>query len=168
MKQHELRSFRKLLRMLERLTANQLKEESCCHGVTLAQCHTILEIEALDQATTIALAKRLGLDKSTLSRTVDGLVNVGLVERVPHPTDRRFMLLSLTAQGRGVADQINQSNDHYYSRVFREIDTDKHREVIDNFETLVLTMRKHRDSLASEKRCTPGLVKEKLGKNVIE
>ena len=57
--------------MFERLTARQLKEESCCRGVTLAQCHTILEIEELGQATTVELSKRLGLDKSTLSRTID-------------------------------------------------------------------------------------------------
>ena len=38
-----IRSFRKLLRLFERLTANQIKEDNCCQGVTLAQCHTILD-----------------------------------------------------------------------------------------------------------------------------
>ena len=45
------------------LTAQQLKEDSCCQGVTLAQCHTILEIEDLGRATSVELSKRLGLDK---------------------------------------------------------------------------------------------------------
>ena len=38
-----IRSFRKLLRLFERLTANQIKEDNCCRGVTLARCHTILD-----------------------------------------------------------------------------------------------------------------------------
>ena len=96
------------MRLFERLTANQIKQDSCCRGVTLAQCHTILEIEDLGQATTVELSKRLGLDKSTLSRTIDGLVNNGLVARVANPTDRRFYLLSLTIKGQDVADHINQ------------------------------------------------------------
>ena len=111
MDKQRIRSFRKLLRLFERLTANQTRQYSCCQGVTLAQCHTILEIEDLGQATSVELSKRLGLDKSTLSRTIDGLVSIGLAERAAHPTDRRFNLLSLTTKGQEVADQINQSNE---------------------------------------------------------
>ena len=128
------------MRQFERLTANQIKEDSCCHGVTLPQCHTILEIENSGQATIVELAKGLGLDKSTLSRTIDSLVNVGLVKRVAHPSDRRFNLLSLTAKGQEVADQINQSNDDFYSRVFEGIESESHDQVIDHFEKLVSAM----------------------------
>ena len=143
----KIRSFRKLLRLFERLTANQIRQDSCCQGVTLAQCHTILEIEDLGQATTVVLAKRLGLDKSTLSRTIDGLVNVDLAKRVAHPSDRRFNLLSLTTKGQEVADRINQSNDDFYNRVFEGIEDVSHDEVIDHFEKLVSAMGRQQDSL---------------------
>ena len=129
------------------MTANQIKQDSCCQGVTLAQCHTILEIEDLEQATSVELSKRLGLDKSTLSRTIDGLVDIGLVERVAHPTDRRFNLLSLTKKGQDVADHINQSNDDFYRRVFEGIESDRPDEVIDNFEKLVSAMLRQQDRL---------------------
>ena len=135
------------MRLFERLTANQTRQDSCCQGVTLAQCHTILEIEDLGQATSVVLAKRLGLDKSTLSRTIDGLVSIGLVERAAHPSDRRFNLLSLTAKGQDVADQINQSNDDFYSRVFESIESERHDEVIDNLEKLVWAMYRQQDHL---------------------
>lgn len=160
MKHHSIRYFRKSLRLFERLTAQQLKEDSCCQGVTLAQCHTILEIEDLGQATTVELSKRLGLDKSTLSRTIDGLVNIGLLERIAHPTDRRFNLLSLTTKGQEVADQINQSNDDFYRRVFDRIESDRHDEVIDNFEKLVWAMRRHQDHLKKENNDSQDLRKE--------
>jgi DNA-binding MarR family transcriptional regulator len=147
METQKIRSFRKLLRLFERLTAAQLKEDSCCHGVTLAQCHTILEIEELGQATTVELSKRLGLDKSTLSRTIDGLVNIDLIERVAHPTDRRFTLLALTSRGQKVADRINHSNDDYYNQVFENIETESQEAVIKHFEKLVLAIRSHQDRL---------------------
>ncbi len=155
-----IRSFRKSLRLFERLTAQQLKEDSCCRGVTLAQCHTILEIEDLGQATTVELSKRLGLDKSTLSRTVDGLVNIGLLERIPHPTDRRFNLLLLTPKGQEVADHINQSNDEFYRRVFEGIESERHNEIIDNFEKLVWAICRHQDHLKKENTYLQDLRKE--------
>jgi len=113
MEKQRIRSFRKVLRLFERLTANQIKQDSCCQGVTLAQCHTILEIEDPGQATTVELSKRLGLDKSTLSRTIDGLVNVGLVERVAHPSDRRFNMLSLTTGGQEGRQRIKSTFSEY-------------------------------------------------------
>ena len=152
MEKQRIRSFRKVLRLFERLTANQIKQDSCCQGVTLAQCHTILEIEDPGQATTVELSKRLGLDKSTLSRTIDGLVNVGLVERVAHPSDRRFNMLSLTTGGQEVADRINQANDDFYNRVFEGIEGASHDEVIDNFEKLVWAMHRQQDHLTKEKQ----------------
>jgi DNA-binding MarR family transcriptional regulator len=151
MDRDKIRSFRKSLRLFERLTAAQLKGDSCCHGVTLAQCHTILEIEALGQATIVALVRQLDLDKSTLSRTIDGLVNMGLVDRTPHPTDRRFMLLSLTPQGLETADRINQSNDAYFGNVFQEIPAQDRDDVINHFKQLTTAMWQRKDSLKGKK-----------------
>ena len=161
MKKSDIRFFRKQLRIFERLTAQQLKEESCCQGVTLAQCHTILEIEELGRATSVTLSKRLGLDKSTLSRTIDGLVNIGLVERVPHPTDRRFNLLLLTIRGQEVADRINQSNDMFFQQVFKGIVIKKHDEVIKNFEELISAMRGYQESLDKDNELKISLIRHK-------
>ena len=139
------------------MTAQQLREDSCCQGVTLAQCHTILEIEDMVQATTVELSKRLGLDKSTLSRTVDGLVNIGLLERAPDPEDRRFNRLSLTGKGREVADQINRANDEFFREVFDGIEGERHDEVIDNFETLVRALYRYQEHL-KKKNCLQGSI----------
>lgn len=139
------------MRRFERLIEQHLKDNSCCQGVSMAQCHTILEIEALKHATTGELAKRLGLDKSTLSRTVDGLVNIGLVERCPHPSDRRFTLLVLSQKGQKVADRINQANDQYYGQVFATIKSDRHERIINHFGDLVAAMQIHYNGLNSIK-----------------
>ena len=135
MKSSKIRSFRKLLRRLERSLICALKD--CCCGVTLAQCHALLEIEDQGETTLMDMTKAMNLDKSTLSRTVDGLVNVGLVKRVPHPTDRRFTLLALTKQGEDLAKNLNSVNDDYFKKVFKAIPRGKHDGVIEHLEYLV-------------------------------
>jgi DNA-binding MarR family transcriptional regulator len=47
-----------------------------------------------------ALGAGLELDKSTVSRQVDAAVRLGLVVRVPDPTDARARLVDLTPEGR--------------------------------------------------------------------
>src|SRR5690349_18624756 len=48
----------------------------------------------------LALAKHLELEKSSLSGLVDRAEKRGLVERVPHPDDRRASTVRITAQGK--------------------------------------------------------------------
>jgi DNA-binding MarR family transcriptional regulator len=48
----------------------------------------------------LALARRLGLDKTVMTYLVDALVDHGLIAREPDPADRRIRQLVLTAQGR--------------------------------------------------------------------
>jgi DNA-binding MarR family transcriptional regulator len=45
------------------------------------------------------LVARLGLDKSTVSRQVAGLVDLGLVERTADPADGRAQVLTPSAEG---------------------------------------------------------------------
>jgi DNA-binding MarR family transcriptional regulator len=53
-----------------------------------------------------ALAARLRLQKSTVSRLVDQLARRGIVRRAPDRVDRRRVLVSLTASGRRRADRL--------------------------------------------------------------
>src|SRR5215469_11002922 len=52
-----------------------------------------------------ALAERLRIPASTMVSLIDYLENEGLLERRPHPTDRRTRLLHLTGQGAKVLEQ---------------------------------------------------------------
>jgi DNA-binding MarR family transcriptional regulator len=109
-----VKNFRVLLRRLERELFMQ-NTDSCCNGVTLAQCHTLLEIESKGKGSLTELANTLGLDKSTVSRTVDGLVNVGLVDRTIPAENRRMATLQLTATGKNMCNSINSTNDKYFA-----------------------------------------------------
>lgn len=53
-----------------------------------------------------ALAESLLVDRPAATVAVDDLCARGLTERLPHPTDRRSKLVSLTAEGRRVAELV--------------------------------------------------------------
>lgn len=111
-------------------------------NVNLAQCHTILELGEQSRTTIGELAKSMGLDKSTLSRTIDNLVKKGLVNRVPNPSDRRYTLINLTKEGESTRKQINSTNDAYFEQIFKAIPKGEHDKIIQSFELLVEAMNK--------------------------
>ncbi|MCK4750392.1 MAG: MarR family transcriptional regulator, partial [Bacteroidales bacterium] len=88
MKKEYIQHFREILRIFDREVFLQ-NNASCCNGISLAQCHTLLEIEKNSEISVSDLAMNLSLDKSTVSRTVDGLVNIGMVDRVIPKENRR-------------------------------------------------------------------------------
>lgn len=55
-----------------------------------------------------ALVTRLGLDKSTVSRQVASLVDLGLVDREPDPVDGRAQVLTASAEGSARLSRIRE------------------------------------------------------------
>jgi DNA-binding MarR family transcriptional regulator len=51
------------------------------------------------------IAERLIVTSASMTSLVDTLERRGLVERRPHPTDRRKVLIALTADGQRIVDQ---------------------------------------------------------------
>ncbi|HEY8146607.1 MAG TPA: helix-turn-helix domain-containing GNAT family N-acetyltransferase [Kofleriaceae bacterium] len=80
-------------------------------GITHSQCHTLIELERQERLTAGELAQALNLDKSTMSRTVAGLVKRGYVVMRAEPGDRRRRQLALTASGRRKVVQIHRQAD---------------------------------------------------------
>jgi DNA-binding MarR family transcriptional regulator len=112
-----LREFRRSLRALEREVELSLASQTECCGVTSAQCHIILELEARGSSSVGELAEALELDPSTMSRTADSLVRAGLATRADDPGNRRRQILDLSPEGRKKADYINEACDEYYRTV---------------------------------------------------
>jgi len=132
-----IRNFREKLRQLEREIGWQLKSDTECCGVTLVQCHIMVEIGNAGETSVIDLATVLGLDTSTLSRHINGMVNVGLLNRVLNPKDRRYVSITLTEQGHKVYQYIEDICNSKYAKVFDFIPREKHQQVLEGFNLLV-------------------------------
>jgi DNA-binding MarR family transcriptional regulator len=131
MSRDELRAIRRSLRRLERAMAGALDLDAVCCGVTMAQAHVLLAVEEAGETRVTALAAELGLDKSTLSRTIESLVRTGLVDRDAVPGDRRSLSLSLTALGRRAAADINRQGDEEIRGLLMRIPSPKRGMVVE-------------------------------------
>ncbi len=132
----EIELFRAKLREVERAVWIQTKSEALCCGVTMAQCHAIMEIGEAGELNLKDLAARLGLDNSTLSRTVESLVQDNLAERTPSEADRRATVIRLTPKGRGARDRINSTWNQICRDMFRGVPREKHGQLIESISIL--------------------------------
>jgi DNA-binding MarR family transcriptional regulator len=124
-----LRTIGRSLRRLERALSGSIDLDAVCCGVTMAQVHVLLAVEEAGESRVTALAGELGLDKSTLSRTIESLVRAGLVARRAVPGDRRSVALSLTPLGRKAAADINRQGDREIRALLERIPASK-RELV--------------------------------------
>ncbi|MDR3557571.1 MAG: MarR family transcriptional regulator [Syntrophobacteraceae bacterium] len=151
-----VRRFRRSLRRLERLLEAILRDETCCHGVSVAQCHALMGMDELERPSLGGLAVHMGLDKSTLSRTVDGLVKAGLVLREQGGVDRRKTLLLLTENGKALCQRIHTDNDALFVKVLEGVEVASDQ-VISVFEGLVESLsRQGRSAAQGSKGCGAG------------
>lgn len=131
MKTNEVKAFRKLIRKYEQLASIQVKNSTTCNGVSLAQCHTLLALEENQVCSLNTLSTAMKLEKSTVSRTIEGLVKIGLVIRKENRENRRETLLSLSEQGQITVDEINRENNLFYNTVLMGIPAEKRTCFID-------------------------------------
>lgn len=68
-------------------------------GISLTLIHAVEILGAFGAMPMKELASKVGVTTGTLTVLVDNLTKAKLVERVPHGTDRRSILVKLTEQG---------------------------------------------------------------------
>lgn len=126
--------LRETTRLLIRKLGMLERNEAMCCGVTLTQCHTIIEIGRKEQITVNELSELLNLDKSTVSRTVEQLVNYGILNREPDPKDRRYVALRLTNKGEELFRSIEQRMEAYFTELIASIPEEKREQVIESLQ----------------------------------
>jgi len=85
-----------LLHDVARLMRKRFEQNARELGLTRSQCSVLAHLARHDGIQQGALAEILEVEPITLTRLVDRLEEMGLVERRPHATDRRIRLLRLT------------------------------------------------------------------------
>ena len=76
------------------------------HGMTRAQWGVLLRLERQEGMTQAEMAESLEIQPISLVRLIDRLCQHGLVERRPHPRDRRANRLYLTPKGRATLARL--------------------------------------------------------------
>jgi DNA-binding MarR family transcriptional regulator len=136
----KIKELRKLIRLFTRKIGFFEKSEASCCGITLGQCHALLEIKSNQEISLNELAELLNLDKSTMSRTINNLVENNWVERETCPEDRRYLQLKLTDKGDAMLREIEESMDRYFSKIYNAIPLGKREQVLESLKLLLEAM----------------------------
>ncbi len=105
MNDHRDRLMDSIRALVRRFSLAERADLACC-GMTVAQAATLETLEHEDDLRLGTLARRLGIDKSTLTRNVSRLKDIGLVDTTPDPSDRRATVARLTEDGHVAAQRI--------------------------------------------------------------
>lgn len=88
-----------LYRAVWQAIAKMYNEEATKHGTSMATGLALLSIDPVHGTPSTAIAPKMGMEATSLSRTLKTLDNMGLVVREPNPDDGRSVLLKLTKKG---------------------------------------------------------------------
>ena len=100
----------------------------------------LAEVEAMSQH---QLAALLGLEKSTVSRLVAGLVERGWVTRSRNSHNRRLYRLTLTEDGRAIAASVGEELRAEHQQLLGELTPDERRALAVGLAGLVRVLKSH-------------------------
>jgi DNA-binding MarR family transcriptional regulator len=83
------------------------RNEICCFGVSVSQCHALEALGQAGELTMGELASQMHLSVSTMTRVVDQLVARGLAQRGEDAKDRRVCCVEPTPKGRELLGRIS-------------------------------------------------------------
>ncbi len=134
--------FREAIRILDRKISALEAAEFLGRGLTHAQCRALDELGRAGSISLGELAAILGLDSSTMSRTVNNLVAQGLASREADPQDRRYIAIALTEQGQNIYGDIEESMDANFDDIFVQIPEEKRRGVLEDLILIIEALDK--------------------------
>lgn len=111
--------------------------------LNLAEARVLAVVGAAGALSNSELARRTDLDKSQASRGADGLVERGLVARVPDAQDGRAVKVSLTDEGERLWRIVIGEARTHYEQLFDVLDADEMR----TFERLLEKLTSRSDAL---------------------
>ena len=104
------------LRATWQAVSKMYNEEASKYGASMATGLALLSIDTEEGVPSTSLGPRMGMESTSLSRTLKTMENQGLIRREPNPDDGRCVLIKMTKEGlekrslsKEVVIQFNQS-----------------------------------------------------------
>jgi DNA-binding MarR family transcriptional regulator len=107
------------------------------HGIDGRELAVLNALEDRDPLSQQEAARRLGIDRTTMVALVDGLEAKGLVERHPHPADRRKNMVELTAAGRDTRRLATKASEDAERQFLAPLDEGDARRLKETLHALV-------------------------------
>ncbi|GGD24146.1 MarR family winged helix-turn-helix transcriptional regulator [Hyunsoonleella pacifica] len=108
------------------LTVNKMyNEEAAKFESTMATGFTLLSIDPEKGTPSTALGPKMGMEATSLSRTLKTMEKRGLIERHPNPEDGRGVLIHLTDFGKEKRELSKEKVLTFNEAIKKNIDEDK-------------------------------------------
>lgn len=108
----------------------------CGRPLSVSEAYALHELAGESWLAQQELARRLGLEKSTVSRLVAGLVDRGWANREPEPGNRRATRLCLTAAGSRVAQEVAAARRRRFESLLSALPEQQAAAVVDSLTLL--------------------------------
>src|SRR5580704_7538696 len=146
-----------LLHDVARLLKKRLEQNSGGSGLTRSQWQILAYLAQNEGINQKGLVELLEIEPITLGRIVDKLEALGLIERHPHPTDRRTWLLHLVEAARPKLEQIRELGDVTHREALAGVAEADRQHLLKMLQALKENLTQACDApLAGQKRASHG------------
>jgi DNA-binding MarR family transcriptional regulator len=97
--------------------------------LTMPQLSALSTLARHDGSRATDLARREAIGKSTVTRLVARLEELGLVHRDPDPVDRRGYTVTVTPEGHGLLVQAHERANEYLGRELGRLDAEEQQAI---------------------------------------
>jgi MarR family transcriptional regulator for hemolysin len=146
-----------LLHDVARLLKKRLEQNSRGSRLTRSQWQILAYLAQNEGINQKGLAELLEIEPITLGRIVDKLETQGLIERHPHPTDRRTWLLHLVEAARPKLEQIRELGDATHREAMAGVSEDDGQCLLKTLESMKANLTEACEApIAGNKRASHG------------
>ncbi|RZJ65976.1 MAG: MarR family transcriptional regulator [Flavobacterium sp.] len=125
-----------ILRATWQAVARMYNEEAAKYGATMSTGFALLSIDREEGTPSTALGPKMGMEATSLTRTLKSMEDKGLIERRPNPEDGRGVLIYLTDFGREKRELSRNTVLKFNEIVKDNITEEKLRHFIEVAETI--------------------------------
>jgi MarR family transcriptional regulator, transcriptional regulator for hemolysin len=150
-----------LLHDVARLLKKRLEQNSRGSGLTRSQWQILAYLAQNEGINQKGLAELLEIEPITLGRILDKLETLGLIERRPHPTDRRTWLLHLVEAARPKLVQIRELGDVTHREALAGVSEDDGQCLLKTLEAMKANLTEACEaSITAQKRSKSWLIEK--------
>ncbi len=137
--------FREFVKLFPQFVQKTIYEHDISHlklPINTTQTRILMLVSENKESPMCEISAMTGLEKSSFTRSVDHLVQNGLIVKIYPEHDRRITRLALTAKGSKAAERIVRDFDSYLGSIIAHLSETEKAEFIDALRTMSLYMRK--------------------------
>lgn len=117
-----------ILNSLMKMTKSFAHRQIRASGLNDTECMICSYVYAHENCSQDEVSKALCMDKTTVTKSMQLLENMGILLRIPDETDKRRNVLSLTNEGKEKCSQILHIHDEWVGKVMEELNEEEQKQ----------------------------------------